>query len=470
MTGLHDAPSTSSATASGLHRLLRRDARSIFEAGLRAACPRAAVQRFLSWDDPFLVLDRSPARPKLYDLTGFRRVWVLGAGKAARGMAEGLHGLIGDRVTGGCVIVPEGQGGETIGRIQLLESGHPDLGPLSIQAAAALAEFGAGMADGDLCIALISGGASSLVFQPVEGLEIEAIQDVIGQLGRAGAPIQDINKVRRQLCRLKGGGLGDLIAPAELLTLVVSDIVGNPLADIGSGLTIGSDEAPGDLIHLLESYGLDLPQDSRVRAVLAKEQVPEGGDPLKQHEHRLILDNTAALLGCAAEAKALGYEAITVTSTLVGEARELGALMVQTAEELVHGHSGLNPPAVLLFGGESTVRVGGSGRGGRNQELALASVAGLSRFDQVILLSAGTDGDDGGTGVAGAIVDSGSAARLHALGEDPDELLGDNNSAQAFEVLGDQVTTGPTGTNVMDLQVLLAGPKPEPPKRPLLPG
>ncbi|HBU48016.1 MAG TPA: hypothetical protein DEB46_06860 [Myxococcales bacterium] len=447
---------------------LRADALAIFNSGLDQANPRDAVQRFLDWDAPILALDRHPAPPKLYDLNGFRHVWIIGAGKASAAMAEGLHLLIGDQITGGLVIVPEGQGDRNIGPIQLLESSHPRLSPQSRNSAQRMADFASGMTGQDLCIALISGGASALVFDPVDDLELATIQSLIDQLSDGGATIQELNSVRRLLCRLKGGGLSRLIAPCELLTLVASDVVGNTLGDVGSGLTISSPEAEDTVDKVLSKYRIDLSHQPKVSKALRK--IPEPAVPTENEEVRLILDNSTALLGCAAKARSLGYEAVAVTASLVGSARDLGPMLAQASAELLEGSSGLRPPAVLLFGGESTVRIAGRGRGGRNQELALAAMKPWSALKNAVLLSAGTDGDDGGTGVAGAVVDCHSWDRLCALGEDPNRLLDDNDSGSAFEKLGDQVLTGITGTNVMDLQIIVAGPKPVRPQRPLLPG
>lgn len=442
----------------GTARVLRAHALAIFAAALRAVDPAAAVRRHLHRAG-----DTLWAGEHRYDLRRYDRVLLVGAGKAGAPMAAAVEEVLGDRLTDGVVVVKRGYGGPTR-VVALVEAGHPVPDEAGVQGGERIAQLLSEASERDLVIAVISGGGSALLTWPAPGITLADLQALTNALLRSGATINEINTVRKHLDRAKGGGLARLAQPAEVLTLVLSDVVGDPLDAIASGPTVPDPTTFADAAAILDRFGL-WPQTppaiaAWLRAGLAGQvaETPKPGDPLFARARVVVVgSNALAAEAALAEAAARGFEALLLTTELEGEAREVArALAAIAREEALRGRP-LPRPACLIAGGETTVTVRGPGRGGRNQELALSAALKLAGLADVLLLSAATDGTDGPTDAAGAVADGTTLARAEALGMSALAFLDANDSYPFFDQLGDLLRTGPTNTNVNDLVIILAG-------------
>lgn len=440
---------------------LRRAAEAIFRAGVAAVDPEGALRRVVRRrGGRLLVGDLSLALDRL------EHIYVVGAGKAGVAMTRALIGVLGDRISGGVVNVPatgHSSRDRLMARIRLVSAGHPIPDAAGLTGAEAMIRLLQQARPHDLVLCVISGGGSALLPAPVPGVTLQEKQALTRLLLRSGATIQEINALRKHLSRLKGGGLIRLAAPARVIALILSDVVGDPLDAIASGPTAPDPTTFADCLAILRRYGLT----RRVpRAVLrclrsgAAGRLPETvkpADPLLARGRNLLVGtNAMALRAAAAQARQLGFRPLILSSSVEGEAREVARVQAAILREVRRRGLPIRPPACLLAGGETTVTVRGHGRGGRNQELALAAAPALDGLRGVGLLCAGTDGVDGPTEAAGAWVDGTTIARARALGLDPRGCLEDNDAYSFFRRLGDLLVTGPTGTNVMDLMLMLA--------------
>lgn len=364
------------------------------------------------------------------------RVVVLALGKAAPAMCRGAaRGLGVDRLSGLAVsnhaaAVPDG--------IKLLIGGHPVPNESSIDAGTALLQAAGELAEHDVAVVLVSGGGSALAEVLVDGVSLADVVTVNELLLKSGADIFQTNTVRRRLSKLKGGGLADEIAPARLITLVVSDVIGDIPDTIASGPTVASTDGPGAALGVVRDLGIYDQLPSSVVAALASDQGLTTRSPAQ--EYKIIVSGAAAAHAAAKEAERLGYAATVVDTRLDGDA---AAAAGEALQRSVAG--------VSVFAGETTVVVSGDGEGGRNQEAALVAATIIEGQPGVVFLAAGTDGIDGTTEAAGAFADATTVGRAAAAGLDPNLALDRNDSGTVFAVLGDQVVTGPTGTNVGDL-------------------
>jgi hydroxypyruvate reductase len=440
---------------------LREDATAIFRAALEAVDPAAAIKRHVRRErDQLRVGDRS------YDLARLRRIFVLGAGKAGAPMAAAVEEILGERITAGVVTVKAGHGGPTrIVRIQ--EASHPVPDAAGLAGAQAILDLAKGAGADDLVIALISGGGSALLPLPVRGITLEEKQQVTKQLLACGATIQEINAVRKHISAVKGGQLARAAAPAQVLTLVLSDIVGDPLDAIASGPTAPDGTTFREALAILDRYGIRGAVPPAVGEYLEAgaagraPETPKPGDPLfQQVHHRVVANNAQALEAAAAAAAARGYRPLILASGIQGEAREVAKVLAALLLEVRATGRPIEPPCCLVAGGETTVTLHGKGRGGRNQEMALAAAFPLEGAAGILFFSAGTDGTDGPTDAAGAVSDGQTVPRGRAAGLDPARHLAENDAYSFFRALGDLVVTGPTRTNVMDIHLLLCGPRP----------
>lgn len=435
---------------------MRRHAEDIFQAGLAAVEPRAAIRRWCRREeDRLLIGERS------YDLRRFDRVMVLGAGKAGAAMGQAMEDLLGDRLDDGLVVVKYDHLAE-LNRITLREAGHPVPDENGRQAADQLLKLAAAADEKTLVIFLISGGGSALLPLPAEGLSLADKQATTRTLLACGATIHEINALRKHLSAVKGGQLARAAAPATLVSLVLSDVVGDDLDTIASGPCVPDPTTFADCLQIIEKYAigekLPSPVMNRLRAG-ADGQVPETpkpGDVVFEQTCNLIVGrNFDALHAACEKAESLGYGSLILSSMVEGEAREIAGMHAAIAREVLKTGKPLPAPACLLSGGECTVTIRGEGLGGRNQEFALATVRSISGADSIVLLSAGTDGTDGPTDAAGAFADSTTADRAAKLGLDVLQALQENDSYHLFDSLNDLYKTGPTHTNVMDLRILL---------------
>ena len=433
---------------------LRAHAREIFFAGLSAADPLDAVNHALQREGHWLnVGERS------YDLDQFRRIYVTGAGKAAARMALAVEKLIGDRIAGGIVVVKYGHAVK-LGATEVIEAGHPLPDDAGLSGARRIAELLQSCGDNDLVLFLLSGGGSALLPYPAEGLSLAEKQRTTEALIESGADIFEINAVRKHLSRLKGGRLARLAAPATLVSLVLSDVIGDSLETIASGPTVPDRSTYGACLDIIRRYQLVPKIPSAVLEHLARgargeiaETPKDLGGIFERVQNVIIGNNRTALSSAFRCAEELGYHPIIYSEALQGESKVVGRTFASLLKDISAKGQPISRPACVLSGGETTVTVRGDGLGGRNQEFALAAAVELSGADQVVVLSAGTDGTDGPTDAAGGIVDGNTVQRASAQGLDAAAFLDRNDSHHLLRATQDLLFTGPTLTNVMDLQI-----------------
>ena len=400
---------------------------------------------------------------RAYSLSDFRRVVVVGAGKASAPMAAAVEDVLGARLPiEGSVTVRYGHAAPTR-HVRIREASHPVPDAAGVEATRAMVDLLRDADADDLVVCVISGGGSALLTLPAEGISLEDMQRTTDALLRCGATINEINVVRKHLDTVKGGGLARLAAPAPVVTLVLSDVVGNPLDAIASGPTVADTSTWSDAAAVFDRYDLwslvPSPVAGRLRAGAAGDlpDTPKSGDPLFERTQAVVVgSNLLACQAAAAAASELGFETLVLTTYVEGEAREVGRVLAGVLREVDASGHPLGRPCCVIAGGETTVTIRGGGRGGRNQELALSAAFSLRGVRDVLLASIGTDGSDGPTDAAGAYVDGTTLDRAEALGLEAARLLADNDSYTFFDRLGDLVRTGPTNTNVNDLYVLLA--------------
>ncbi|MGD0014085.1 MAG: glycerate kinase [Bryobacteraceae bacterium] len=438
--------------------IARQDALAIFRAALRAADPAQAVLRHLRVSGGVLV-----AAGRRYPLGSFERIFVLGAGKASAGMAVSVERLLGRRLTSGLVNVPRGCRAR-LRRVRLCECGHPLPDAAGVRGAENIAAMARAALERDLVICLISGGASALLPMPAPPVTLQEKQAVTSLLLACGANIHEINAVRKHISSLKGGQLARLAYPATVLSLLLSDVVGDNLDVIGSGPTAPDDSTFADAKGILERYGIfdRVPPGVRERIEAGVrgeiEETPKAGDPVFARVRNLVVGSNRLTLTAAAQAaRERGYRPLVLSSSIQGETRDVAGVHAAIAREILGSGRPARPPVAIISGGETTVTLRGKGLGGRNQEFVLAAAIELAGTGDVVVLSAGTDGIDGPTDAAGAIADARTIARAAELGMEAAAYLANNDSYRFFEPLGDLLKTGPTGTNVMDLRLILVG-------------
>ena len=428
---------------------LRVDADELKRVALAAVDPAAAVRRHVRREGDVLVVAH-----RRYKLDEYERVFVIGFGKAAVPMTTAVAGTLGDRLTTGVVVTKYGHGeisqSATKSPIVLIEAGHPVPDENSARGAQAVADLVDQATERDLVICLISGGGSALLTLPMPGLDLADLQALTGALLRSGATINELNTVRKHWSRIKGGNLARLAAPATLVTLILSDVVGDPLDVIASGPTVPDPATVADAQAVLERHGIHTP--------VPFQETPKPGDPVFGRVQNVVVgSNRQAALAAVEAARQLGINALLLGTFVEGEAREVAKVAAALAKGVrAHGEP-LQPPACLVWGGETTVTIRGKGKGGRNQELALAAALALEGWPGMLLMALATDGTDGPTDAAGAVVTGETVARARAMGLDPWAALEENDSYAFFDALGDLIFTGPTGTNVNDLLFILVG-------------
>lgn len=427
----------------------RAAARSIWAAALAAADAGALVRAALRVEGERLVAGGSTV-----DLAALRRLLVLGLGKAGGAMARAVEDVLGDRISAGFVVVKDGYRVPTR-VIEVTEAGHPVPDARGQAAAARLLALARTAGPDDLVLVLVSGGGSALTPAPAPPVTLAEKQAVTRLLLAAGATIDELNAVRKHLSLLKGGQLARAAAPARVLALILSDVVGDRLDVIASGPTVPDPSTFADALQVLDRRGV---RDRVPPPVLGRleagargqvEETPKPGDPVFARVENLVVGNNAVVVGAAEEAaRRLGYTPHVLTRALAGEARRVARDLVERARRLA-------PPACLIAAGETTVEVRGRGLGGRCQEFALAAALALREDEPLVVLAAGTDGTDGPTDAAGGLVDAGTTARARAAGRDPEAGLDDNDAHRVLAAAGDLVVSGPTNTNLLDLYLVV---------------
>lgn len=448
-------------TARWTRARLRRAAREVLAEALRAAAPGPLVRRHLAVRGG--VLEAAGLRLRL----GRGRLVIVAVGKAAVPMARAAEEVLGDHLAAGLAVSTASSG--DLGRVRLLTASHPVPDGRGLAAAAEVEALAGGLGRDDVLLVLLSGGASALLPAPAEGVTLEDKARTTSLLLRAGATIHELNAVRKHLSRLKGGGLARAAAPARVVSLVLSDVVGDDLSTIASGPTVPDRTTFADALEAVRRRGVlgELPGAARARLEAgARGEVAETPKPgeavFRRAATRIVGSNRLSVEAAAREARRQGLRPLVLTTRLEGEAREAARVLASVLRECVESGRPAAPPVCLLAGGETTVTVRGQGQGGRNQELAVAAAPALAAFPvPAVLASLATDGVDGASDAAGGIVDDTTAARASALGLAPvAAFLEASDTRNYLGPLGDLILTGPTGTNVVDVVAALAGPFP----------
>ena len=443
---------------------LRRDAKKIFLHAVHAVDPQSILSSQVSLRNKVLrVGDRK------YPLSQVERIFVAGTGKASAAMAVNLEKILGTRITQGLINVKYGHS-QRLKRVRIQEAGHPLPDEKGLEGAKEMVRMLSHLTPKDLVLFLISGGGSALLPLPVEGITLAEKQATTQHLLSCGANIQEINTLRKHLSQIKGGGLARMVYPATLVALILSDVVGDSLDAIASGPTVPDPTTYEDCARILNKYELwgKIPPSvaAHIREGMEgkKEETLKEGAPAFAGVYNLVVGNNLLAMQAAKKAaQALGYRTLLLSSLVEGETREVAKVHAAIAKEVLLSGNPIPPPACILTGGETTVTLKGKGKGGRSQEFALAGALEIAGWEEVLMMSAGTDGTDGPTDAAGAFADGKTLNRARTMGLDPWSFLKENDSYHFFEKLGDLIISGPTGTNVMDLRILLVK-KPGPSK------
>ena len=427
---------------------------------LVSADPESAILKYLKISDQNLEIDGFS-----YNLTSIRNIYVIGAGKGAYLMAKILEKELGSKLSGGVVIyknIPEGED-YTSEKIKFYQGSHPVPDGKSVTATQKLLEFTGKLNKEDLVLCVITGGGSALMTCPAAGISIQDLQDMTGVLFTCGAEIGEMNILRKHLDIVKGGGLARKVFPAKLVTFILSDVIGSPLDVIASGPSVPDTSTFLDARKVIDKYEIaeKLPEsiikriDAGVRGEIQETVKPED-ECVKDVRNIIIADNYQAGLAAVEKAKELGFNSMLLTSFLRGEASQAGVFLGSILHQISASGIPLERPACIIAGGETTVTITGSGKGGRNQEFALGAVRELAGLDNVYLITLATDGEDGPTDAAGAVVSGETLEMGLNAGVNPDDYLKNNDAYHYFEKLNRLLIIGSTGTNVNDMTFLFA--------------
>ncbi len=449
---LHNSTSEADSTA-------RAVALGIIKSGLEAADPHKAVRDNVKRVGNTLVI-----QGRKYKLDEFERIAVVGGGKASGAMAEALEEILGEHPATGVVNVLKGTSRNVKTKnIELNEAGHPIPDENGLKGVKFMFEVAKSVGKRGLIFFLISGGGSALLPYPADGVSLEDVQNVTDALLRSGATINEVNAVRKHLSAIKGGQFLRYVNSSEVVSLIISDVIGDPLDVIASGPTAPDPTTYQEVIRILRRYNLwaTIPGNVHLHFQMGARgnlpETPKVGDRIFQKVNNVIIrNNRIATKACYEKAKELGYNALFLSSCLEGEARHVGTALGAIVREVRESDNPVPRPAAIIAGGETTVTVKGAGKGGRNQELVLGASMKISGLDGVAVISIGTDGVDGPTDAAGAIADGKTVLRAREMSLNSFSFLDDNDSYRFFKRLKDLVITGPTGTNVNDLTVLVA--------------
>ncbi|MBN2467154.1 MAG: glycerate kinase [Deltaproteobacteria bacterium] len=436
---------------------VKQDCVTILRAGIEAVDPSAAVKKSVS-----VTGDRLQIGGQDYNLSHCRNIFLIGAGKASAVMALAIEEILADRISDGVVITKYGHISDCR-KITLVEAGHPVPDEAGFRGAQSLAQMAARCGEDDLVLCMISGGGSALLPLPVTGVSLEEKQETTKLLLNCGAAIHEINAVRKHLSQIKGGGLAHMVYPATLISLILSDVIGNDLDVIASGPTVPDRSTFGDCVDILKRYNISSSIPDSVRTHLLegasgkRRETPKPGDPIFKKTQNLIIGSSIQCLEAAErKAREIGYNSLVLSSFVEGETREVAKVHSAVLKEVISFGRPVPRPACLISGGETTVTIVGGGKGGRNQEFVLSCGIDLAGWRGAHVFSVGTDGTDGPTDAAGAYADWRMVERAQELGLDAHDYLKRNDSYHFFKGLNDLIMTGPTKTNVMDLRLLIA--------------
>ena len=443
---------------SSVNRRGREIVLDVIERSLEAVDPRRVVRSTVNLSNSILKVDE-----ETFDLTRFKRIFVVGGGKASGSMAEALDEILGERIEDGIIVIPKGTSDRyQAERIRFHEASHPIPDESSVKGAKKIMNLASRTEKNDLVISLISGGGSSLMALPREGISLRDKQKATDLLLKSGATINEINTIRKHISSFKGGQLARETYPATVISLLLSDVIGDPLEVIASGPTVPDPTTFEDAVTILKRYRLWEATPESIKQTLSNgakgmvQETPKEDDPSFAKVCNLVIGNNR--LACRAaveELKKHGLNTLFLTSLLEGEARDVGTMFGAVAREITASGYPLPSPAGIVAGGETTVTVIGEGVGGRNQEICLSATLKIDGLDRVVMASVSTDGIDGPTDAAGAVVDGRTISRSHDVGLDAKESLRNNDAYSFFSAIGGLIYTGHTGTNVNDITILV---------------
>jgi len=443
---------------SPLDRKARKFVLMGLEAALQAADPKDVVKSNIKLTGNLLRIDDSS-----FDLDKFRRIFVVGGGKASGSMAEALEEILSDYITGGAINVPRYSGKYRVKRILLQEASHPVPDEAGVKGTRYILNLVSEADEKDLVICLISGGGSSLMPLPRGDVSLHDKQVITEALLNSGATINEVNTVRKHISDFKGGWLAKRACPATVINLILSDVLGDPLGFIASGPSVPDSTTFQDAIEVLQRYRLWSGVPESVKKVLLDgkrgliTETPKKDDEAFKKVHNFVVgNNRLASLAAYSKLQNAGLTVLFLTSCLEGEARHVGTVFASVAREIEATGKPFPRPVGIVVGGETTVTVVGKGVGGRNQEIAMGAALRIQGLNGVAIGSISTDGIDGPTDAAGALADGKTIARAQELGLNAAELLMNNDSYSFFSELEDLVLTGPTGTNVNDVSIIIA--------------
>lgn len=434
----------------------RKHALEIFKAGVDAVDPIKLINGAVDLKGHSLTVKSST-----FDLSSYKNIYIIGIGKAAAAMALPLEKVLGNFLTEGIIIVKYGHT-LPLKKVRIIEAGHPVPDEAGYQGAQECVKILQRSGNKDLIFFLISGGGSALFPYPVKGLTLADKQKTTSLLLEAGADIQEINTLRKHLSRVKGGRAAQLAYPGTLISLILSDVVGDKLDSIASGPTFPDTSTFAACLDIINKYHIKDSLPPAAWEIFNKgiqgeiEEIPKPGNPLFEKTHNMIIGNNLLALTAAQEkAEKLGYNTLLLSTSIQGETRDVAKVHAAIAKEIIVSGNPIKPRACVLSGGETTVTIQGQGQGGRNQEFVLAAAMEIAGMKNITLLSCGTDGTDGPTDAAGAIADGTTFNRAKNMEMDPAHYLKTNDSYHFFKRLNDLIITGPTYTNVMDLRIIL---------------
>jgi hydroxypyruvate reductase len=440
---------------------ITQEALSILNSGIQAAHPSKAILEAVKINSTNLYIKSPQGRSIHLDLNKYRRIFVIGAGKAVSSMAKTIEEIFETRIHKGHVIAKYGHT-ETLNKISCTEAGHPIPDENGVGGTGKILEILEELKENDLVICLISGGGSALLVRPFDHITLQELKECSNVLINCGATINEINTIRKHISRVKGGQLAKETYPATLVTLIISDVIGDPLDVIASGPCVPDLTTFKDAKNIIDKYNLakDIPKSvlDTIESGIKKQipETPKKGETIFNNVNNFILcNNSNSLLACRKHAESLDFNTVILTSYLYGDVKEIAKFFVSLKNEIINFNNPVKKPACILSGGEPTVIVKGNGLGGRNQELALAFLAEDKYMDNSIFLSCGTDGTDGPTDAAGAYVNKETIEYIKNNNIDFQTYLNNNDSYHFFEKSGGHIKTGPTNTNVMDIQMLI---------------
>jgi len=427
----------------------------ILAAAIDAVDPDKAVANCLKQDKNHLQVGGQS-----YDLNRVQRVFLIGFGKASLPMGQAAEKIIGDRLTQGVLISKTHPSKFTIrhSSLTIVEASHPVPDERGVEGAQHIIELLQSTTPNDLVLFLISGGGSALLTAPVPEVHLADLQRVNNLILSCGADINEINTLRKHLSQVKGGGIARLASPAQVCSLILSDVIGDPLDVIASGPTVPDPTTFSDTLSIIEKYDLTQEIPSSILSHLhtgVRNEIPETpkvGDPIFERTNNFIIgNNLMAAQSALTQAKSEGLTPRLLTTKLKGEAREIGQALAAIAQQIDATGDPIPRPACIVAGGETTVTLLGDGLGGRNQEVALSAVPGLAGLQDTFLITLATDGDDGPTDAAGAVISGDTLSQANLQGLNHAKYLSRNAAYEFFDPLGDLLKPGPTLTNVNDL-------------------